>query len=181
MRSTASISDHPIHPMLIPFPFAFLSGAAAFDIAAAASHKPQLAQTAAHLRSTGIGAALAAAVPGLIDFFGTVPSGAPRKTATVHMISNLSALGCFLAASRRPRRDRMPGRGAIALQVLGTALLVTGGVLGGRLVYHHGVAVNEDTPALGGRSSGETLTPPHGDLVTAGEPSMDDLRRREVH
>ena len=167
--------------MLIPFPFAFLTGATAFDIAAAARQDARLAQTASHLRATGIGAALAAAVPGLIDFVATVPSGAPRKTATVHMISNLSALGCFLAASRRPRLDRMPGRGAIALQVLGTALLSLGGVLGGRLVYHHGVAVTEDVRALGDGSTGETLTPPHGDVVPAGEPSTDEITRAGIH
>jgi uncharacterized membrane protein len=30
--STASIGGHPIHPMLIPFPIAFLSGAVVTDI-----------------------------------------------------------------------------------------------------------------------------------------------------
>jgi uncharacterized membrane protein len=33
MRSKASIRGHPIHPALIVFPFAFLSGALVFDIA----------------------------------------------------------------------------------------------------------------------------------------------------
>ena len=31
MRSTAHIKGHPIHPMLIPFPFAYLLGSAALD------------------------------------------------------------------------------------------------------------------------------------------------------
>jgi uncharacterized membrane protein len=35
MRSTAHVGGHPIHPMLIPFPFALLSVATAFDVAAA--------------------------------------------------------------------------------------------------------------------------------------------------
>jgi uncharacterized membrane protein len=34
MKSTASITSHPIHPMLIPFPFAFLAGAWGFRVAA---------------------------------------------------------------------------------------------------------------------------------------------------
>ena len=33
MKSGASIKSHPLHPMLIPFPLAFLSGAFAFDVA----------------------------------------------------------------------------------------------------------------------------------------------------
>jgi hypothetical protein len=31
--STAAVSGHPIHPMLIPFPIAFLIGALATDLA----------------------------------------------------------------------------------------------------------------------------------------------------
>lgn len=33
MRSRASYKGHPIHPALIPFPFAFLYGAFFFDLA----------------------------------------------------------------------------------------------------------------------------------------------------
>jgi hypothetical protein len=97
------------------------------------------------------------------------------------MVSNLSALGCFLAASRRPRLGVLPGRGAIALQVLGTALLSLGGVLGGRLVYHHGVAVNENASALRGGVDGETLTPPHGDIVPQLGAPEHDTPRPGVH
>jgi uncharacterized membrane protein len=31
MKSKAVLLGHPVHPMLIPFPFAFLTGAFAFD------------------------------------------------------------------------------------------------------------------------------------------------------
>jgi uncharacterized membrane protein len=33
MKSKAVLFGHPLHPMLIPFPFAFLTGAVAFDAA----------------------------------------------------------------------------------------------------------------------------------------------------
>ena len=33
MKSKAVALGHPIHPMLIPFPFAFLTGAVLFDAA----------------------------------------------------------------------------------------------------------------------------------------------------
>jgi len=32
VRSTASIAGHPLHPMLVPFPIAFLVGALASDL-----------------------------------------------------------------------------------------------------------------------------------------------------
>src|SRR3712207_1675814 len=73
VKSAARVMDHPIHPMLIPFPFAFLSGAAAFDLAALARGSHTLGQTAAHLRAAGLVSALVAAVPGLIDYLTTVP------------------------------------------------------------------------------------------------------------
>ena len=33
MKSKSVLLGHPLHPMLVPFPFAFLSGAVVFDVA----------------------------------------------------------------------------------------------------------------------------------------------------
>lgn len=143
MKSTARFADHPIHPMLIPYPFAFLSGAAAFDIASAARGSDSLGQTAAHLRAAGIASALAAAVPGLVDYLTTVPSGKPRETATKHMLSNLSALACFAGAAWTHRYGRANAR-TIALETVGTALLAVGGWLGGTLSYRHQIGVDPE-------------------------------------
>jgi len=151
MKSAARFMGHPIHPMLIPFPFAFLSGAAAFDAIAASRRDPSLARTATHLRNTGIVAALGAAVPGLIDYLTTVPSGKPKETATKHMLSNVTALGCFAAAAwtaSRRGEDGRPAGATIALEIVGAALLSVGGWLGGTLSYHHQVGVTpEEEPA----------------------------------
>ena len=40
MRSRASFRGHPIHPALIPFPFAFLYGAFLFDLAGRLADRP---------------------------------------------------------------------------------------------------------------------------------------------
>jgi uncharacterized membrane protein len=40
MRSKASYKGHPIHPTLIPFPFAFLYGAFFFDLAGRLTGRP---------------------------------------------------------------------------------------------------------------------------------------------
>src|SRR5688572_7560956 len=42
MRSYASIKGHPLHPMLINYPFAFLTGAFAFGLAARAARRGDL-------------------------------------------------------------------------------------------------------------------------------------------
>ena len=70
MQSKASFQGHPIHPMLIVYPFAFLTGAFGFRAAAAASNNRELHAVAAHLVPAGIVAGLVAAVPGLVDYLG---------------------------------------------------------------------------------------------------------------
>jgi uncharacterized membrane protein len=144
MQSNARLMDHPIHPMIIPYPFAFLSGAAAFDVAAAANGNEELGRTAGHLRNAGIALAVAAAVPGLIDYLTTVPEGRPKDTATKHMISNVTALACFAAAAGVQNGDGRPSAAVLALELVGTAFLSIGGWLGGSLTYHHQVGVDPE-------------------------------------
>lgn len=151
MKSTAHVNGHPIHPMLIPYPFALLTSAAAFDVAACVSGREEWARTAGHLTRIGLGSALVAAVPGIVDYFGSVPPRTTaRRTATQHALSNVSALVCFAAADSARREDgRLPQSG-IALSLLGTGLLSLGGWLGGELVYHEHIAVVDepDMPRL---------------------------------
>ena len=144
MKSTAHIGGHPIHPMLIPFPFAFLTGAAAFDVLSASRRDHHLGTTARHLGLAGLASAAVAAVPGLIDYIGTVPDGEPRQTATRHLALNLSALACFAGAASLRRDDMLPSAPTVALGLAGTVLLSLGGWLGGHLSYHHRIGVHPD-------------------------------------
>jgi uncharacterized membrane protein len=149
MKSTAQIKEHPIHPMLIPYPFALLSSAVVFDVGSRMTGKSSWSQTASHLATAGIGTALVAAVPGIVDYFGSIPSGTrAKRTATTHAISNVSALACFALARSQRRPGGRLSNGALALELLGTGLLSVGGWLGGQLVYHEHVGVVEDEPAL---------------------------------
>ena len=142
MKSTARVGAHPIHPMLIPYPFAFLSGAFGFRLAAKVRGDATLGRTADHLRTVGVASALVAAVPGIMDYFGTVPSGRPKTTATQHALSNSSALVCFIAAALAARKQDEAA--VLRFETVGTALLALGGWLGGSLSYHHHVGVVED-------------------------------------
>jgi uncharacterized membrane protein len=145
MRSTAHVDGHPLHPMLIPFPFALLTSAALIDAAASARRRPDWARTAGGLTTVGLGAAVAAAVPGIVDYFGTVPHAGPaRETVNRHALSNVSALACFAAAHARRGPEGWLPSGAVALSLVGAGLLCLGGWLGGRLVYHHQVGVEPD-------------------------------------
>jgi uncharacterized membrane protein len=156
MKSTASIGGHPIHPMLIPFPFAYLTGATAFDVLAATRQNQQFANTARHLAWAGLASAAVAAIPGLIDYATTVPEGKPRRTATSHLVANLSALACFAAAAQA-RSDDLPNSRVLTCGLLGTALLGIGGWFGGSLSYHHQIGVDPEEER---RSRRRELTQP---------------------
>ena len=142
MKSRASIKGHPIHPMLIVYPFAFLTGAFGFNLASAASKNRELRAVGQHLIPAGIAAGLLAAVPGVIDFLNSVPprSSANRR-ATNHALLNVTALGLFSASwmlGRSGRRRAVP----LMLQGLGTAAMSVAGYLGGTLVYRNQIAVD---------------------------------------
>jgi len=144
MRSAAHIEGHPIHPMLIPFPFAYLFGSVCIDVWARATDRPGWLRTASHLNAIGIGTALAAAVPGIIDYvFAVPPKSSGRERATSHAFANVCALALFAAArAGRDEKNDRPGNWAIGAEVAGAGLLAVAGWLGGTLVYRNQIGVD---------------------------------------
>jgi uncharacterized membrane protein/nitrite reductase/ring-hydroxylating ferredoxin subunit len=144
MRSKASYKGHPIHPALIPFPFAFLYGAFLFDLAGRLAERPTWWTTGAYLSCVGILAALIAAVPGFIDYFNTVPpKSSGKQRATRHMLVNLAAVILFAAAwAIRGDADALPGATVLAFEGIGAALLTAGGWMGGVLVNRNQIGVD---------------------------------------
>jgi len=158
MKSQAAIKGHPIHPMLIVYPFAFLTGAFGFSAAAAASNNRALRNVSDYLVPTGLVAGLLAAVPGIIDYFGSVPpQSSGRDRATKHALLNVTGLGLF-ATSWLVRRDRHRDRHSVplVLQGIGSAVMCVAGYLGGTLVYRNQIGVDH-RHALAGKWREETL------------------------
>jgi hypothetical protein len=69
-KSTASIAGHPLHPMLIPFPVAFLVTAFVTDLAFWWTGNATWATVSMWLLGAGIIMALVAALFGFTDFLG---------------------------------------------------------------------------------------------------------------
>src|SRR5262245_9250456 len=136
MRSTASVRGHPIHPMLIPFPIAFLTGGFIADLVGTLSLRPTLYFIGYYLVIAGVVTALIAAIPGLIDYFFTVPPhSSAKRRATLHMITNLSLVVVFAAAwFLRGRSGAAPSTGVLLLETAGVVLLGMAGWMGGNLV-----------------------------------------------
>src|SRR5438552_16414098 len=89
--SIAAIKGHPLHPILVPFPIAFLVGALASDLAFWGSGDPFWARASAWLIGAGVVMGALAAVAGLTDFLGS--SRVRSITAAwVHFLGNAIAM-----------------------------------------------------------------------------------------
>ena len=143
MRSRAHIKAHPIHPALIPFPFAFLWGAALFDLLYLISGRSGLSTTASHLTVAGLIAGVAAAIPGVIDYIYAVPpDSSAKKRATKHAVGNSVALLLFLTAWLMREGGVPASLPTIALEVLGAGILGYSGLLGGELIVRNMISVD---------------------------------------
>jgi nitrite reductase/ring-hydroxylating ferredoxin subunit/uncharacterized membrane protein len=176
MKSKASVYGHPIHPMLITFPFAFLTGAFLFDVASWYLDDRELSYTGAHLTVAGVGAGLLAALPGIVDYFGSVPPESSAKTrATQHAITNVSALTLF-AMSWFVREDGEATLLTLAAQLVGLAAMSIAGWMGGTLVYRNQIGVDHRYADAGKWQ--EERVKRSGDRVVVAE--SDDLKENQM-
>ena len=183
MRSRASFRGHPIHPALIPFPFAFLYGAFFFDLAGRLADRPGWWNTGGRLALVGIVAALVAAVPGFIDYFTTVPpNSSGKQRATRHMLANLGAVVLFAVAwVIRGHAAAMPGGAVLALEAVGLALLTAGGWMGGVLVNRNQIGVDHRY-ARAGRWKEESVRPgSDGSVVAARSGELEPDQMKLLH
>jgi uncharacterized membrane protein/nitrite reductase/ring-hydroxylating ferredoxin subunit len=182
MRSRASIKGHPIHPALIPFPFAFLYGAVGFDILGHLTGNESFWTTGAYLALAGIGAAMLAAVPGFIDYVFTVPPNSSGKArATKHMLVNLTAVALFaIAWVLRGSVEARPELLQLLLEGAGAGLLTVGGWMGGTLAYRNQIGVDHRY-ARAGKWKEERAPLSAGGVVTvSGELEIDQIKLLHV-
>jgi nitrite reductase/ring-hydroxylating ferredoxin subunit/uncharacterized membrane protein len=128
--------------MLIPFPFAFLSGGWAYGLAGALRRSRDFSTVASYLVPTGVAAGVMAAVPGIIDYTHTVPPDSSAKERAIrHALLNTTALALFTAGwllGRRRRNQAVP----LTLQTVGLAAMSVGAWMGGTLVVRNQIGVD---------------------------------------
>jgi len=140
-RSTAQIGGHPIHPMLVQFPIVCFILIFIFDIFYARGDTG-VAPYSNWVLGIGLVMAALAAVAGLTDFLGDkrIQSG----DAVKHMLANVTAVVLevvnLVLRLKNPDAIASPGVYISGIVVL---ILVYSGWLGGKLVYIHGIAVND--------------------------------------
>lgn len=183
MRSRASIQGHPIHPMLIPFPLAFLFGGFLFDLAGVFLQRPALWMVGFYLTIAGVGAALMAAVPGFIDYFFTVPpKSSGKERATRHMLAMLTVVALFTVAwLLRDGSVTAPGWPTLALEAVGAGLLGIGGWMGGTLVTRNLISVDHRY-AEAGRWKESSYRADRGEpVVVAGSEELEVNQMKLLH
>ncbi len=152
IESTARIGGHPIHPMLVPFPIAFLIGALLSDLAFWQIRDPFWATASVWLVGAGIVGGALAALAGLTDFLGSARVRALRD-AWAHFFGNglamvLAIVNLYLRISQGAADAILPWGLVLSLAVV--CILAVTGWLGGELVYRHGIGLigaGERTPA----------------------------------
>jgi uncharacterized membrane protein len=130
---------HPLHPALVHFPIACWSLATAGDLASLVWGEPAW-RLAGVLLVAGIGFSVPAMLAGFFELAKVAGENQAIKDVNRHMIAVMCALAFYTASLfLRLQSTHLiePGLLAIALSVLGFALLCVAGWLGGKLVYGH--------------------------------------------
>ena len=146
MRTPASIAGHPIHPMLVPFAIGCFLFSFASDLLCLYTGNREPWNTLAYYTMIGgIVGALAAALPGFIDFL-SLPAGPIKSTGLKHMAINLTVVVIYIGNACLRHNDPQNLKLPMILSVVTVLMLVVSGWLGGKLVYEHGVAVDTAGP-----------------------------------
>jgi len=145
MESKAKILGHPIHQMLIPFPFGLLATAVIFDIVYLVWGNPTMVTVSYWMIVAGIIGAIAAAPFGLIDWL-AIPDGTrAKRIGLLHGGTNVLVVLLFAYSwwTRSNTVDAMPTTTLFAVQVIALLMGAFAGWLGGELVDRLGVGVDE--------------------------------------
>jgi len=144
MESRAKLLGHPIHQMLIPFPFGLLATALIFDIIHLITANAYWSELAFWMIAAGVITGLLAAPFGLIDWLAIPSRTRAKRIGALHGVGNVIVVLLF-AASWLSRSDlpREPGTIGYLLSFVGGGLALVTGWMGGELVDRLSVGVDE--------------------------------------
>jgi len=145
----ASVDKHPLHPILVAFPIGLWMFSLVCDLMHQFGHDRMWSLMAWYAMVAGLLGALAAAVPGIIDFFAITDPRAGR-VALLHLAINVGLILLFGVNAWVRTLLAPTSMVPLLLSVVGIAGLMVSGWLGGELVYVHRVGVARNGVAPGG-------------------------------
>ena len=178
MKSKAVLLGHPVHPMLIPFPIAFLTGAMLFDAAGWLLGNLTWWATGGYLGAAGIATALFAGTR-VHRLFVYGPSEQLWKDsrhqayggnagvggAVCNRVADSQHCSCFAALHRA------------GLEAAGLALVAIGGYMGGTLVTRNLISVDHRYASAGTWREATIASPQGGTVVVA---QRDELKTDQM-
>jgi uncharacterized membrane protein len=143
-RSSAQIAGHPLHPMLITFPVAFLVATLVCDLIFWRTGNPAWSTASLYLLGAALIMAALAAIAGLTDFVGDARIR-DLSAAWHHMVGNVAVV--LLSLWNWYRRYEA-GEAAVlptglVISLVVVLLLLYTGWRGWEMVYRHRVAVSD--------------------------------------
>ena len=142
MRSRATLFGHAIHPMLIVFPVGLLTTAVIFDVIQIFTDNPRWGDVSFGMISAGLIGGLAAALFGVIDWFGIPKGTRAKRIGLFHGFGNAFVLLLFgMSWFSRLLAPSTPTPMAVGLGIVGVFTMMVTGWLGGELVERLGVGV----------------------------------------
>lgn len=137
----ARIARHPIHPMLVVFPIGLWVFSLVADlIFLFGPGNPFWRDVSFYTMIGGLIGAVAAAIPGLIDYF-SIYDRAAKSAGTTHLTLNVAVVALYgINLWMRLGYAEIAGW-PFALSVIAVVLLGLAGWYGGELIFTHGVGV----------------------------------------
>ena len=141
---------HPVHPILVTLPIGGWVFSLVFDFISYGSSEPRIWSVGAMwLILFGVIGAVLAAVWGVIDLRNVPKATAAFNTGRLHAALNSAALVIFLISflwrfRTQDSWDASPV-GPLVLSIVGMAVVGASGFLGGKLAYHYGVRVADES------------------------------------
>jgi len=141
---------HPIHPILVTLPIGAWVLCVVFDLISYASADPRIwSHGAMWLMIFGVLGAALAAVFGSLDLLNVPRGTAAFATGRIHAVLNSTALVIFLCNFiwRYRAQDGWETApvGSLVLSIIGLGVVGASGFLGGKLAYHYGVRVADES------------------------------------
>ncbi|HEY3497538.1 MAG TPA: DUF2231 domain-containing protein, partial [Polyangiaceae bacterium] len=146
LYSKVKLLDHPVHPMLAAFPIALFTATLFGFVAYLIDGDRDWFRLGYAANLAGVVTALAAAVPGFLDWIGIPDHVRAKRVGLVHMVLNLIVVTTFAinlgAQGAQLDEARPEGVVAVVLSTLGVVLLLASGYFGWSLVQTHHVGVD---------------------------------------
>jgi uncharacterized membrane protein len=141
-KSTAQVAGHPLHPMLIPFPVAFLVSTLVCDLLFWNTGNTAWSTASLYLLGAALVMAALAAIAGLTDFLGEQRIRS-LSAAWHHMIGNVVVvlLSLWNWYRRYEAGDAAVLPTGLVISLIVVLILLYTGWRGWEMVYRHRVAV----------------------------------------